>query len=316
MNAVAKVAAQPVVLRPQNLTELTQFAQMAARSSMVPRDYIGKPENVMVAIQMGSEIGLAPMQALQNISVISGRPAVWGDAMLGLCRQSPLCEDIEERTEGEGDRLVAICNAKRVGKKPVEGRFSVDDAKKAGLWNKAGPWQQYPKRMLQMRARGFALRDAFPDVLRGLVSAEEASDMPVDTFNGPTIEAEASSAREAINAAVPMRAAAAPMQRPASVASKERTDEQWRAWLEKLRAACTVLRTRDEIVEVAGKSTVGDALATGPAFVQREISAILAENYARFAEVDDGADAAEPPDDFPGDLPDLEIAGAEKLAAG
>jgi hypothetical protein len=32
--------------------------------------------------------------------------------------------------------------------------------------------------MLQMRARGFALRDAFPDVLRGLITAEEASDYP------------------------------------------------------------------------------------------------------------------------------------------
>ena len=320
MNAVAKVAAQPVVLRPQNLTELTQFAQMAARSSMVPRDYIGKPENVMVAIQMGSEIGLAPMQALQNISVISGRPAVWGDAMLGLCRQSPLCEDIEERTEGEGDRMVAICNAKRVGKKPVEGRFSVDDAKKAGLWNKAGPWQQYPKRMLQMRARGFALRDAFPDVLRGLVSAEEAADMPAaDTFNGTTIDAnsEASPEREAINAAVPLRAAAAATPRAPSVAAKpERTDEQWRVWLEKMRAAVAVLRTRDEVVEVGNKATVGDALASGPGWVKREISAILAENYARFGEADDGTEAAEPEDDFPGDLPDLEIAGAEKMAAG
>jgi hypothetical protein len=32
--------------------------------------------------------------------------------------------------------------------------------------------------MLQMRARGFALRDAFPDALRGMVTAEEASDYP------------------------------------------------------------------------------------------------------------------------------------------
>jgi hypothetical protein len=34
--------------------------------------------------------------------------------------------------------------------------------------------------MLQMRARGFALRDAFPDVLKGLITAEEAQDMPVE----------------------------------------------------------------------------------------------------------------------------------------
>jgi hypothetical protein len=57
-------------------------------------------------------------------------------------------------------------------------QFSVADAKRAGLWGKSGPWTQYPRRMLQLRARGFALRDAFPDVLKGLVTAEEAQDYP------------------------------------------------------------------------------------------------------------------------------------------
>jgi hypothetical protein len=90
---------------------------------------------------------------------------------------------------GEGDKLVATCTAIRVGAEPVVRSFSVEDAKKAGLWGKAGPWQQYPKRMLQMRARGFAVRDAFPDVLRGLITAEEAADIPArDAFAGPTIE--------------------------------------------------------------------------------------------------------------------------------
>jgi hypothetical protein len=78
----------------------------------------------------------------------------------------------------EGD--TAICVAKRRGRKPVTAKFSVDDAKRAGLWGKQGPWTQYPKRMLQMRARGFALRDAFPDVLKGLITSEEAMDFPVD----------------------------------------------------------------------------------------------------------------------------------------
>jgi hypothetical protein len=72
--------------------------------------------------------------------------------------------------------LTAVCIAKRHGSTPVTARFSVMDAKRAGLWTKAGPWQTYPRRMLQMRARSFALRDAFPDVLKGLISVEEALD--------------------------------------------------------------------------------------------------------------------------------------------
>jgi hypothetical protein len=186
-----------LILRPSSFNELAQFSTMAAKSSMVPPGFRGKPEDIMLAVQMGSEVGLSPMQALQNIAVINNRPSLWGDAMLGLCRASAACEDIVEKMEGEGDAMAAVCMAKRRGSSPVVARFSVADAKKAGLWNKAGPWTQYPQRMLQMRARGFALRDAFPDVLRGLISAEEAQDTPAPVAHpGPTIEARAEVVRE------------------------------------------------------------------------------------------------------------------------
>jgi len=180
-----------LILRPSSFSELAQFAGMAAKSAMVPPAFRGKPEDIMLAVQMGSELGLAPMQALQSIAVINNRPSVWGDALIGLCRASPHCEDIAERIEGDGDNAVAYCTAKRRGATAVVARFSVDDARKAGLWGKAGPWLQYPRRMLQMRARGFALRDAFPDVLRGLIAAEEAADTPpaVALHRGVTIEA-------------------------------------------------------------------------------------------------------------------------------
>jgi hypothetical protein len=186
-----------LILRPSSFNELAQFSTMAAKSSMVPPGFRGKPEDIMLAVQMGSEVGLSPMQALQNIAVINNRPSLWGDAMLGLCRAAAVCENIAEKLEGEGDAMAAVCMAKRRGSSPVVARFSVADAKKAGLWNKAGPWQQYPQRMLQMRARGFALRDAFPDVLRGLISAEEAQDTPAPVAHpGPTIEARAEVMRE------------------------------------------------------------------------------------------------------------------------
>jgi hypothetical protein len=117
------------------------------------------------------------MQSLQSIAVVNGRPSVYGDTALAVCKGSPVCEWVRETIEGEGEHMVAVCQAKRRGDaQPVESRFGVAEAKKAGLWGKGGPWTQYPRRMLQMRARGFALRDAFPDVLRGLVTAEEAAD--------------------------------------------------------------------------------------------------------------------------------------------
>jgi hypothetical protein len=167
-------------LVPTTFAEAFDFAKCLANSSMVPADYRGKPENIVLAIQWGAELGLPPLQAIQNIAVINGKPSVYGDALVAMVKGSPVCDDVVERFEGDGDGLTAICEAKRKGKMPVIARFSVADAKRAGLWGKAGPWTQYPRRMLQMRARGFALRDAFPDVLRGVITREEADDYPVD----------------------------------------------------------------------------------------------------------------------------------------
>jgi hypothetical protein len=156
-----------------------RFAKMVAASDFAPKDFRGKPESCLLAIQHGSEIGLSPMQSLQNIACINGRPAIWGDAALAVAMASPVCEYVREQIEGDGEAMAAWCEAKRRGyDKPTVARFSVADAKKAGLWGKSGPWTQYPRRMLQLRARGFALRDAFPDVLKGLVTAEEAQDYP------------------------------------------------------------------------------------------------------------------------------------------
>ena len=59
---------------------------------------------------------------------------------------------------------------------PTTRTFSQEDAKRANLWGKAGPWTAYPKRMLQMRARSFALRDSFPDALKGVGISEEVRD--------------------------------------------------------------------------------------------------------------------------------------------
>jgi len=116
--------------------------------------------------------------------VINGRPALWGDAVIALVRASPLCEYIYETDDGN----TATIRVKRRGEEEQVRSFSMDDAKTAGLAGKQGPWSQYPKRMRQMRARAFALRDVFPDVLRGMPVAEEILDMhPAERDMGPAV---------------------------------------------------------------------------------------------------------------------------------
>ena len=167
-------------LQPQTMDEAMRFAEVISKSAMVPKDFQGKPANTLVAIQWGMELGLAPMQALQNIAVINGKPSVYGDALLAMVRADSRCTGVNEYVEGEGDAMTAVCIIKRAHGGEVEEikrTFSVTQAKQARLWGKQGPWQQYPERMLQHRARGNAIRDGFPDVIKGMVTVEEAQDM-------------------------------------------------------------------------------------------------------------------------------------------
>lgn len=161
-------------LTPTSIDEAMRFADMLSKSALVPKDYQGNPANCVIAMQWGMEIGLQPMQAMQSIAVINGRPAIWGDAMIALVKGSGLLDSIDEDV-GED---AATCTVKRRGEQPVSRTFSMADAKRAGLAGKQGPWTQYPRRMMQMRARAWALRDVFPDVLRGVFVADEAQDMP------------------------------------------------------------------------------------------------------------------------------------------
>ena len=172
---------RPLGLCPQSLDEALRLAEIMAKSDIVPKDYIGKPGNILVAIQWGAEIGLAPLQAMSHIAVINGRPALWGDALLAIVRGSGLLASFEEEIGADS----ATCTAQRRGEAPISRTFSREDAKQAGLLGKAGPWSQYPRRMMQMRARAWVLRDLFPDVIRGLHVAEEAQDLPVERAMGP-----------------------------------------------------------------------------------------------------------------------------------
>jgi hypothetical protein len=179
MNALTRTASRGIAT-PTNMADAMRLAEMLANSTMVPATYKGKPGDVLVAVQMGAELGLSPLQALQNIASINGRPSVWGDAALALAQSHPLYVSHREWIEGEGDETAGCCEVTRRGSLPHVARFTVRQAKKANLWSKAGPWQQYPERMLVLRARGFALRDKFADALRGLITVEEAQDMPAD----------------------------------------------------------------------------------------------------------------------------------------
>ncbi|MEC7798101.1 MAG: hypothetical protein VX755_12370 [Pseudomonadota bacterium] len=215
MNAVTTTTPRPQIMAggqvaalvPQSLDEAFRVAQAIAASGLAPRG-LDKPEQVMVAIMAGAELGLAPFQALQSFAIVNNRPTLWGDGLMAVARAQGI--KAREWLDGEGDAAVAHCEVTRPDTGETIARsFSVSDAKKAGLWNKQGPWQQYPKRMLQMRARAWALRDGCADMLRGFQVREEVEDFQTVTArqvptDGPGLAArlaapEADAPREGFN---------------------------------------------------------------------------------------------------------------------
>ena len=174
-------------LTPCSFEGLYRMSKIMAASGLMPKG-VQSVEAVFVAVQNGLELGLSPMQAVSCTAVINGRPSIYGDTVLALVRRSGLLEDFSEAITGSNETLKAVCTAKRKGEtSPIVREFTYADAKQAGLWGKDGPWRLYPKRMMQMRARSFALRDGFGDVLKGLRVAEEVMDYDADlqvTGNG------------------------------------------------------------------------------------------------------------------------------------
>lgn len=161
---------------PTTIEEVFRLATAVSKSGLAPAT-LRTPEAITVAIMHGLELGLPPMMALSNIAVVNGKPTVYGSAIPALLLARGF--KLDEFMDGTDDARGATCRVIRPDGTKIERRFTVHDAKTAGLWGKVGPWKQYPDRMLQMRARGYAARDGAADVLSGLYVAEELQDIDV-----------------------------------------------------------------------------------------------------------------------------------------
>ncbi len=177
--------AQPLAL--YTLEDKWRFATCVAKAGLAPRG-LTKPEQVLLVIEAAAELGKGPMWGLQNLTCINNVIGVRGDAALGLVTASGLCKDYNEWFEGDGEDLTAHAKAVRADNgREIHRTFSVADAKRAGLWGK-DTYQKYPQRMLMYRARGFCLRDGFPDVLQGMhISEELASQAPPPSIQATVV---------------------------------------------------------------------------------------------------------------------------------
>jgi hypothetical protein len=182
----------PEYLVPKSIAAVREVASLIAAAEWAPspyRDLEGRyvVDRIALAIMHGAAVGLGPFAAVQSIAVIDGLPTIWGDGAMALVEHSGLIEDRRENyVIDDEEGLTAICTiSRRQRPTPITGRFSTAMADQARLTQKEGPWQSYPRRMLMMRARSWALRDGFADVLRGLSIREEVEDFANAAISRP-----------------------------------------------------------------------------------------------------------------------------------
>lgn len=190
-----------------------RLATAMYKGGMVPKAY-QSAEAVMAGMQFAAELGLPSLSGLRQIALVNGSPSIFGDLPLALCYKQKLVKEHKavvfdkeyktislENKNLQAEVFGAWCKMKRVGGGEIETVFTVDDAKKANLWGKSGPWSAYPKRMLELRARSLAIKNLFPDAIMGAAIAEyDYNTLPDDKGEVRDVpEAGASRQKEALS---------------------------------------------------------------------------------------------------------------------
>src|SRR5713226_6919183 len=173
---------RPPIPLPRTLDEMLTLAEIVVKSGLA----LGHKtkESVVIALQLGAELGFSPMQSLRNIAVIHGRPVPGADACVAAVTASGQCDYFREVETT--DTHSTWETTRRGDTQPRQFTFTMDDARRAGLTDR-DTWQAYPKRMLAARAKKYLAQDTYPDVIGGLLSAEEALDLaeaPAPTGDG------------------------------------------------------------------------------------------------------------------------------------
>lgn len=163
---------------PDTFDRAMQIAENIAKSRLFG---ITTKEAAFVVLATGHELGLSPMQSLRGIHVIEGRPSPSADMVAAIVIKSGLAEYFREVSTTDTE---STWETKRKGNGETRRTYTytIKDAEAAGLVKPNSNWFKYRRRMLAARAKAFLGRDVYPDLLLGLITAEE--------MQGPRFEPE------------------------------------------------------------------------------------------------------------------------------
>jgi hypothetical protein len=166
----------------QGFAHAERIAIMLADSTLVPDQYRGKTgiANSLIALEMANRIGASPLMVMQNLHVIKGRPSWSSPFIIASLNTCGRFTKLNFRKDGEGDEYgyEAYCKDKASGEELVGPKVTWKMVKAEGWLSKDGSkWKTMPELMFQYRAAAFFGRLHAPDVLMGMQTVEEVTDV-------------------------------------------------------------------------------------------------------------------------------------------
>ena len=150
------------------LSERMEFARALSTASLLPRAYQQNPGNVLLAMELGDALGIRPIQAINAVHVIEGKPSASADLVASLVRKAG------HKLRISGDDTTATAQIIRADDPEFtyETTWTIERAKAAGLTGK-GVWKSYPAAMLKARAITEVARMGASDALYGVIYTPE-----------------------------------------------------------------------------------------------------------------------------------------------
>jgi hypothetical protein len=170
-NGKMVIAGGASMMQPQSIGEVLKLSELLANArGFVPSSYLGQPTAIAACLLTGHELGMGPMESLREIHVVNGRPTLSAAAMLARAVRAGVAVEWLESSDTR-----AVLRLSRNGTS-YEQSWSIEDARRANLLIKSGPWQAYPSAMLRARCISAAVRAYCPDAIGGggLYVPEEA----------------------------------------------------------------------------------------------------------------------------------------------
>lgn len=167
-----------------SLAARLEYADELAKSNLLPAAYRGKSENVLLAMEYGTALGVPPMTAIQGVHVIEGKPTLSADLMAALVRREG--HKLRMGVTRDGETRVGWAELVRDDDPDFTFRteWTWQRATNAGLVNKA-VWKRYPEAMLKARAVTEVIREGASEVLHGMAYTPEELG-----FDGRIVEGE------------------------------------------------------------------------------------------------------------------------------